>query len=237
MKIDCISDLHGYYPELEGGDLLIVAGDLTTNDTFPGYVFFDNWLKSQDYKKKIFIAGNHDNQLQKYITHISYLEDDGKTIYLCDSGTEFSYWERGKSPLDRASFQRTIKIWGSPWTHLFPGVNPHCKAFMLPEFALADKWALIPDDTDILITHSPPKGIMDTIKTRYPDGYITCCGSESLYQRLNGLKNLKLHVFGHIHEGHGHIPAMQDFPGVQFVNASHVDGDYEPVNKPIGIIL
>ena len=32
MIIDCISDLHGFFPKLEGGDLLIIAGDLTARD-------------------------------------------------------------------------------------------------------------------------------------------------------------------------------------------------------------
>ena len=55
MKIDCIADLHGFYPKLDGGDLLIVAGDLTDNDTIIEHDTFDYWLSSQSYKKKIFI--------------------------------------------------------------------------------------------------------------------------------------------------------------------------------------
>lgn len=33
MIIDCIADLHSHYPKLDGGDLLIVAGDLTDRDS------------------------------------------------------------------------------------------------------------------------------------------------------------------------------------------------------------
>jgi hypothetical protein len=30
--IDCISDLHGNEPKLPGGDILIIAGDMTARD-------------------------------------------------------------------------------------------------------------------------------------------------------------------------------------------------------------
>ena len=56
MIIDCISDLHGYYPELEGGDLLIVAGDLTARDDENEHeIEFAQWFLTQRYKYKIFI--------------------------------------------------------------------------------------------------------------------------------------------------------------------------------------
>lgn len=48
MIIDCISDLHGYYPKLEGGDLLIVAVDFTTRDTLPELSKFKDWLSQQN---------------------------------------------------------------------------------------------------------------------------------------------------------------------------------------------
>ena len=65
MKIDCIADLHGYFPDLEGGDLLIVAGDFSGSDNKYEYSEFLGWLNVQHYKKKIFIAGNHDNHVDK----------------------------------------------------------------------------------------------------------------------------------------------------------------------------
>ena len=144
MIIDCISDLHGHYPKLEGGDLLIVAGDLTARDTQMEHMQFLSWIAQQNYKKKIWIAGNHDNYLQG--TKFIPIKELGME-YLCDSGTEFE----------------GLKIWGSPWTLKFPGMNPHCMAFTCDtEEELAEKWALIPSDTNILITHGPSWGLHDT---------------------------------------------------------------------------
>lgn len=51
----------------------------------------------------------------------------------------------------------------------------------------------------ILVTHTPPNGILD--RTRR--GVIAGC--ESLKSRLSHLKDIKLHVFGHIHEASGAI--------------------------------
>ena len=65
MIVDCIGCLHGARPHLEGGDLLIVTGDLCARDEYDEYVAFFEWLKKQKYRKKIFISGNHDNKDRK----------------------------------------------------------------------------------------------------------------------------------------------------------------------------
>jgi Icc-related predicted phosphoesterase len=119
-------------------------------------------------------------------------------------------------------------------------MNPHCKAFTLDtEEKLAEKWALIPNDTDILVTHSPPYGIRDAVKN-YSSGKIECYGSKSLQMELFLRLNPKLTVFGHIHEGYGIEPPggiVERCVNASHVNASHVNEHYEPVNKPIRIIL
>lgn len=223
IKIDCISDLHGCKPALHGGDLLIVAGDLTARDTEYQHDDFFVWLNDQAYKKKIFIAGNHDNYLQrnneKFIKALNKLDLE----YLCDSGTEFE----------------GLKIWGSPWTSQFPGINPHCCAFTYPFMkSMEDRWNLIPDDVDILITHSPPFGILDQIETEYG----AHVGDKDLREVLNNRLKPKLHVFGHIHENGGKQVILKK-PGygtennITCVNASVVDERYRHVNKPTRIIL
>lgn len=210
MIIDCISDLHGFYPELEGGDLLIIAGDLTANDSEAAYLKFFDWLSDANYSKKIVVAGNHDNKIQEGIIEIRSV---GPISYLCDSGTEFE----------------GLKIWGSPWTKTFLGMNPNCKAFTVDtEEELAEKWALIPADVDILVTHSPPYGILD--KTRRGEHV----GSLSLRNEVMGRINPKLHVLGHIH-GCGGRDMKTSI--THYINASLLDDFYEPVNKPIRVIL
>lgn len=224
ITVDCLADCHGHYPKLEGGDLLIVAGDLTARDLENENALFDYWINEQLYKKKIVIAGNHDNVLFEGRLKLQFCE------YLCDSGTEFE----------------GLKIWGSPWTLRFPGMNPHCMAFTVDtEEELAEKWALIPDDVDILVTHGPPMSILDW------NSYGHNCGSASLTYRATCLPNLKLFAFGHIHEAYGQYtkedliefsqqnikifgpPKCKSMPHI--VNASHVNEHYEPVNKPIRI--
>lgn len=227
MIIDCIADLHGHYPKLEGGDLLIVAGDLSAHDHGGEHFEFLMWLKDQKYIRKIFIAGNHDNQWIDYVPHASTFKHGME--YLCDSGTEFE----------------GLKIWGSPWTLTFPGINPHCTAFTGTEAELEAKFALIPDDTDILITHGPPYGIMDAVHREVfcgeRDEWV---GSVSLLEKVFRICP-KLHVFGHIHEGYGrynHTPRGGSSENlgitpVTFVNCSHVNERYKPVNKPVRVVL
>jgi len=213
MDITCVSDLHGAFPNLDGGDLLIVAGDLTGNDTETQYLKFFEWLTFQSYRKIVFIAGNHDNYLESYKpTYANNIE------YLCDSGIEFE----------------GLKIWGSPWTKYFVGMNTDCMAFTLDsEEELSHKFCLIPTDTDILITHSPVLGVLDKIK-RPRIGENVHQGSESLMMPLLH-SNCRLHVCGHIHESYGIF--KNNLNGITHVNASYVNERYKPVNKPIRVIL
>ena len=230
MIIDCISDLHGHFPKLEGGDLLIIAGDLTSSDDHKHIFQFKNWVCTQKYKKMITLGGNHDNWIQERFLIGPKESWESKVLsYLEDTGTEFE----------------GLKIWGSPWTKTFKGMNPHCKAFTLDsEKELEEKFRLIPDDTDILITHSPPYGMQDIVRRNFGiDGStMTICehaGSESLLEKIEVVKP-RLHIFGHIHEGYGMHEFEFPFSNgkyVKSVNASHVNERYQPVNKPIRIIL
>jgi len=237
MIIDCISDLHGHFPELQGGDLLIVAGDLTARHTSQEWDEFQDWLTNQPYTKKILIAGNHDTFIIDRAEDMTwnFWEHWSNVTYLCDSGTEFVYYpplEKGL-PNGMALERKKLTIWGSPWTKKFPGMNPKAMAFTVDtEEELANKWSLIPDDVDILVTHSAPNGILDQLKEE--NKY---AGSESLRNAtLNStrFKRKKLHVFGHIHENGG---KMIDLACCKFVNASIVNEHYKLVNKPVRVEL
>ena len=204
MIIDCVSDCHGSYPELPGGELLIVAGDLTARDLLQEHADFYEWLDAQTYVKKIVIAGNHDGIIDgdsiNCLRGCSYLKDSG-----CLHGG--------------------FRIWGSPWTPIFCDWH-----FMLSPYEIRKKWALIPEDTDILITHGPPFGTLDKVSPRRSYR----CGCEGLADRLTFLRHLKLHVFGHIHGSYGMIhPEGKHIS----VNCAHMDEDYRPVNKPIRVVL
>lgn len=222
MIIDCISDLHGCKPVLQGGDLLIVAGDLTARDTPDQLYDTIEWLDKQDYEKIMLIAGNHDGCIQKDV-----LIDNGRMMRV-------SSWMRQYYKIyyleDMRKEYKGIKFYGSPWTPTFYDWH-----FMKDRGEPIKKmWDLIPDDTEILITHGPPFGIQDQVKysSKAKEGKFAGC--EELRNAIDHrLKKLKLHVFGHVHEGYGKVIVN----GVTHVNASIMDEDYNPVNKPIRIIL
>ena len=82
-------------------------------------------------------------------------------------------------------------------------------------------YANIPDDTDILITHTPPFGILDF------DDNINY-GSEELLGRISVVQP-QLHLFGHIHAQYG----MTILNGITFSNGAVMNADYTNFRKPI----
>jgi len=211
MIIDCISDLHGKLPELEGGDLLIIAGDIQGSKGIMDLESFFNWVQAQSYRKKVAIAGNHDTILQADGFAVNNFAQCG-VDYLFDSSTEFE----------------GLKIFGSPWSLWFHGVNPHCKAFMTSENELIRKYQLIPEDTNILVTHTPAYGSLDQLD----EGKLV--GSLALKDRIMQLRQLDLHVCGHIHEARGRITTPHK--PIQ-INASILDENYLRYAYPIERVI
>jgi Icc-related predicted phosphoesterase len=112
-------------------------------------------------------------------------------------------------------------IYGSPWQPEF-----YNWAFNLPKngFGLAGKWEAIPDNTDILITHGPAFGTLDTVVGRRHDHL----GCELLAERIEVVKP-KIHICGHIHSGYGYYWNGH----THFFNASVLDEQYEYTQKPM----
>lgn len=210
MIIDCIADLHGERPNLnEGAAMLIIAGDLCARDGEEHYYDFWQWIINLPYEHVAVIAGNHDNFLQKEPRFFPNSVNNN-IHYLCDSGCEID----------------GFKIWGSPWTKTFKGMNPKCKAFTCDtDEELAEKWEMIPYDTDILVTHSPSWGNLD-ITTRGES-----VGSLSLWMKILGVMP-RIHICGHIHESYGECTHRN---GIKIVNASLMNEDYDFINEPIRI--
>lgn len=210
MKIVCISDTHEQEDQLNlpEGDVLVHAGDITYRGDIGPLSKFRYWLKAQPFKHKIVISGNHDFCFQNRNHDIAVkLVEEAGAIYLQDSGVV----------IDGVSF------WGSPWQPWF-----HNWAFNLMRGkSIAAKWALIPDDTQVLITHGPMKNILDKV----PGGDNVGC--EELAARINNLKELRAHICGHIHYGYG----LMEIANIQFVNAASCTEAYKPTNPPIVIEL
>lgn len=210
MKLVCISDTHMMHNRLEmpDGDVLIHAGDICNEGKLPEVRSFATWLDRQPYKHKIIIAGNHDWPFYRETERESAeaLLNRAGAIYLRDSAVVIG----------------GNVFYGSPWQPEF------CNwAFNLPRgHQLREKWKMIYDNTDVLVTHGPPHGILDYVPR---DERV---GDADLLYRL-GQISPKVHIFGHIHYSRGeHSEA-----GTHFINAAICNEAYAPAHKPITVEL
>lgn len=228
VRLVCVSDTHNVLrqlaPSIPAGDVLVHAGDATMGGRLTEIYEFCEALALLPHQHKVFVAGNHDWALYSSLDVLSrsrgapsdrsapsdpvqaqtMLRAVGVT-YLEDSGAEVA----------------GLRFWGSPWQPEF------CDwAFNLPRGeALRDRWALIPERMDVLVTHGPPRGRGDTVGCER-------VGCDDLRDAVRE-KRPRVHVFGHIHEGYG---VSRGFPletSTLSVNASSCDGRYRPVNAPV----
>jgi len=202
MKIVCTSDTHDIdYPELPDGDILLHAGDVTLSGVTFEVDRFLKWFKKQPHKHKIFVGGNHDRALADL--GFGYFASDREGItFLDNSFTEIE----------------GIKIWGSGASRTYG----HITAFMHSEEGLGKIYSNIPDSIDILISHTPAYGVLDTEADGRP------LGSTALAEHIFRVKP-KMVLCGHIHGGYGE----KTLDGVHYINASHLDVTYRKYRPAI----
>ena len=207
MRVVFISDTHLKHDSLAlpPGDLLIHAGDFSRRGLVPEVQVFLDWFAAQPHPYKVLVAGNHDFLAERDPALFTAMVP-ANIIYLNDTGCEIA----------------GIRIWGSP-------IQPWFFDWAFNRQRGADirrHWDLIPADTEILITHGPPYGILDEV-ARDPRPV----GCRDLLHRVRELPSLKVHAFGHIHEGYGQVREN----GTLFLNASVLDEHYTLRNRPFVI--
>ena len=197
MKTHIISDTHGSHSflDLPGGDLLIHCGDWSLRGDKPDAENFLSWFDEQSYAHKVFIAGNHDGFAENCPKEFKELIPSG-IHYLENSGIKIE----------------NKKIWGSPYTPMFN--NWH---FMEVGEDIKQHWDQIPYDTDVLVTHGPPFGILDLAPM---SSNVGCPHLRVIVERVKP----ELHCFGHIHLSHG----KRHFNGTDFINAAIMTEQYRP---------
>jgi Icc-related predicted phosphoesterase len=207
MKLTIISDTHGEHDKLGtlAGEVLIHCGDMfnmfgSSNDDFDR---MDEWFGNQQFDLILCVGGNHDFELQK---RASYTRTPFKNaVYL--EGDVFEY--------------SGVKFYGAPWIPELRG-----QAFYKDDVDLVLAWSHIPTDVDVLITHTPPSGVLDVSSRGLRLG---CEHLSAVLEKTTPV----LHCFGHVHASSG-IHRVGD---TTYINAAQVNSQYKLCRQPYSHVL
>lgn len=206
-RVTVISDTHCRHDEMNppAGDLLIHCGDMfNLSSRAPRLISeMDEWFGRQKFERILCTGGNHDRILETDLTRRS--QPFRNAHFLKDEVVEF----------------RGLKIFGAPWV---PDLKTH--AFFQSRSSLASAWARVPADVDILVTHTPPKGILDTSSRG------RSLGCPSLADELKRISP-RVHCFGHVHAAAG----SREVGKTLFINAASFDGGTGLMRTPMTFTL
>jgi Icc-related predicted phosphoesterase len=211
MKVAATSDIHSRLAfDIPKCDLFIIAGDLCLRGSLAEVGALNEFLSRQRSKFTTCIVtpGNHD------------------AIFESDLSLAAATLTNATVLIDQEINLSGFRIWASPWTPTFG--NWH---FMKDRGTnIRRKWDLIPEGLDILITHGPPRGILDATDGRYTGGRPLHVGCDDLLNVLQSMKSPpRYHIFGHIHHSFG----KQESMNTTYLNVCLVDEDYAAKNQPV----
>lgn len=201
MRIWCISDTHCEHERLvvpDGIDAVIHAGDESTSRDLAQNEIecrrFAEWWDGLPVREKFFSPGNHSIAVSRgWITPSrTYIQEAVDVLGV------------------KAYMSPYTPRWGEGW------------AYMMKRERIGLVWDNINLDTEILVTHGPPKGILDITRDR-DTGALIQVGCNALRKRVEAIKP-KLHIFGHIHDEKGVLNhGVYERNGTRYVNCSVCD--------------
>jgi len=194
MRLALLSDTHQQHDRIDVGaaDIVIHAGDFTKRGSKEECLRFLDWYAGRAARHKLLVAGNHD----------FWAESDPEAFREACRVRDIRWLQQQLVEVDG------LRIWGSAFTPWFHGMAFNRRSGS----DIASAWAEVPGELDVLVTHGPPKGVLDHTFLGIR------VGCESLMTVIRQ-RPPRLHVFGHIHESRGET----QIPGVttRFVNASN----------------
>ena len=224
MKVCVTSDLHGYLPEIEPCELLLICGDIVSlkhqrysKSCKQWYTkVFQPWIDSLPCDKVLFIPGNHEVGVEGHEDEYRKLfsPTNKATILLHD------YYEY------LSNNGVVYKIFGTPYCKIFGNW-----AFMRTNSDLKKKFSEIPEGLDILLTHDVAYGYADQSLQDIGYGTDTHFGTVELRDAILE-KKPKFHLSGHIHTANHNLIMIGD---TKHYNVSYVDETYTPTFKPLCI--
>jgi predicted phosphohydrolase len=198
-----LGDTHELHREVEvpDGDILLFTGDLTMfSKRRQAVTDFNTWLGELPHRYKVCTVGNHE--------------------FLAESEPHFHALLSNARVLINESIEIDgLRIFGSPATVHYGG------AFGMSSASdRARLWSRIPRNTNILLVHGPPWGILDCAP-----GSDEHVGDPELRGAIKNLPDLRLVAFGHAHGAYGQL----EVDGILHVNAALMGPLGELENKPV----
>lgn len=238
VKICAISDIHGTLIDIPECDILCICGDILpldiqrNNDESVAWLAgpFQNWLLEARCKYVIMIWGNHDWYGDKCSRGGLEGWEQCERLFKRDLGPD----PKIHILQDEEKEVLGIKFYGTSWC---PSLRNW--AFYGDSKTLKEKFDLIPTDTDVLLTHCPPKfGQQGIVLQQNNWNFLSNFGCEELQEAIEKkFGNLrdnndynKLYVLsGHIHSGNHE---WENEGNVWYKNVSIKDENYESVYLP-----
>lgn len=227
MKIVAISDTHGQHrqitrSDIPDGDVLIHAGDFTRHGDIHELEDFLDWFKDLPHEHKLFTAGNHDTCMENYTHSTGKIPNKRKQERIKKLLSDHWYNDGIQYLHNEGKTINGVTFCGLPYSNTLKGWS-----FNTSDKNTENPWSYIFDDTNVLITHGPPHGLNDYIGETW--GHI---GDKKLREKVEELKELKLHIYGHNHSTHG---KAEGHP--RSINASILDEDYNIEDNAIEVTI
>ena len=227
MKVYAISDTHGITKKLElpACDLLLHAGDICADS------YMRVWTRhfpelTVDWMREVWLPWMQPMLDDGWVKQVVMTWGNHDWTQNLPAGSFNFLPPQVRIGVDELIEVDGVKIWCSPWSNEFNGWS-----WMKESILLEERYARIPKDVDIILSHQPPlgyggsgPGLID-----HRTGELLNLGSAELVEAINRVRPKHV-VCGHIHAGAGKYRMPN---GTQVWNVSVVNEQYKLVREAV----